>query len=417
MAYGFYYDLDLFSNFTYYLTDTTRGDQFEQQDKRWVVGLDARHAIFSEWFGRKVQNTFGLQVRNDWIHNGLYQSENRVRVDKTDSETGNILPATTQADRFTDTQVGFWVENNIQWAETFRSVLGLRGDLQYFDVTSLINPANSGAASKFLPSPKLSLIFGPWSKTNFYVQAGFGFHSNDGRGTTQTIEPISGENPYPNTPADPIPPLIPTKGAEIGVRTLAIPHLQSTFSLWYLHSASELQQSGDTGGTTASRQPSDRYGVEWANYYTPLEHVAFDFDLANSRAHFTEIDPDDAAPGSPGGKNVPEAVEWVISSGITLHDYKNWTASLRLRAFGPRDLTSDGIYRSAATLLLNAEVRYQIYRKWRVAAEFFNLLNSRDHDIDYAYESRITPTAAPAFTNVFHPVEPFQVRFVLERSF
>ena len=33
MAYGFYYDLDLFSDFTYYLTDTNRGDQFEQQDQ------------------------------------------------------------------------------------------------------------------------------------------------------------------------------------------------------------------------------------------------------------------------------------------------------------------------------------------------------------------------------------------------
>ena len=74
MAYGFYYDLDLFSDFTYYLTDPVRGDQFEQQDRRWVAGLDARHTIFSQWFGRKVENTFGLQVRNDWIHNGLFQT-------------------------------------------------------------------------------------------------------------------------------------------------------------------------------------------------------------------------------------------------------------------------------------------------------------------------------------------------------
>ena len=41
MAYGFYYDLDLFSDFTYYLTDPIKGDQFEQQDRRWVAGLDA----------------------------------------------------------------------------------------------------------------------------------------------------------------------------------------------------------------------------------------------------------------------------------------------------------------------------------------------------------------------------------------
>ncbi|MGH9636966.1 MAG: TonB-dependent receptor, partial [Candidatus Angelobacter sp.] len=317
MVYGFYYDLDLFSDFTYFLTDPVRGDQFEQKDSRWVAGLDARHTILSQWFGRKVENTFGMQVRNDWIHNGLFQTENRVRVDKTDSFTGNTLPATTQADRFTDTQAGFYAENKIQWAEKFRTVAALRGDEEYFDVTSLVTASNSGTASKFLPSPKLSLIFGPWSNTELYLQGGLGFHSNDGRGTTQTVEPVSGENPFSNTPATPIPPLIPTKGAEIGMRTGVVPHLQSTLSLWYLHSASELQQSGDTGGTTASRQPSDRYGFEWANYYTPLEHVAFDFDLANSKALFSEIDGDDAAPGSPGGRRVPEAVGLVISSGIT----------------------------------------------------------------------------------------------------
>jgi hypothetical protein len=416
-AYGFYYDLDLFSDFTYFLTDPNRGDQFEQKDRRWVAGLDARHRISSRWFGRRVENTFGLQVRNDWINNGLFQSANRVRVDKTDSTTGNTLPATTEADRFTDTQPGFYVENKIQWAERFRSVIAMRGDVGYFDVTSLVTAANSGTAIKVLPSPKASLIFGPWANTEFYAQGGFSFHSNDGRGATQTVEPVSADNPYPNTPASRIPALIPTKGGEIGVRTTALPHLQSTVSVWYLHSTSELQQSGDTGDTVASKQPSNRYGVEWANYYTPLKHLAFDFDLANSRALFTAIDEDDAAPESLGGKRVPEAVGLVISSGVTLHDYKGFTASLRLRYFGPRDLTSDGVYRSRATALLNGEIGYRFNHRWRVAVELLNLPNRRDHDIDYAYTSQITPAATPAFTDVFHPVEPFQARFGLVRTF
>jgi hypothetical protein len=417
MAYGFYYDLDLFSDFTYYLTDPVRGDQFEQQDRRWVAGLDARHTIFSEWSGHKVENTFGLQVRNDWIRNGLYQTEDRVRVDKTDVSSGTTLPATTEADRFTDTQAGFYVENKVQWAETFRTVAALRGDVGHVDVTSLVTSANSGTATKVLPSPKLSLIFGPWSNTEFYVQGGFSFHSNDARGATQTVEPVSADNPYPNTPSTRIPLLIPTKGGEIGVRTLATPHLQSTLSLWYLHSDSELQQDGDTGGTVPSQQPSNRYGVEWANYYTPTDHLAFDFDIADSRALFTSIDGPDAAPGSPGGKWVPEAVGWVIASGVTLHDHKGLSGSLRLRYFGPRNLTSDAIYRSNSTALLNAEVGYRFSETWRVSAEFLNLLNRRDHDIDYAYTSQITPTTTPAFTDVFHPVEPFEVRIALRGTF
>jgi hypothetical protein len=416
-AYGFFYNLNLFSDFTYFLTDPSRGDQFNQRDRRWVAGLDAHHTSFGEIFGRKTETTFGLQVRNDWIHNGLFQSKNRIRVDKTNSSTGNTLPATTLADRFTDTQVGFYAENRTQWSEKVRSIIGIRGDAQLFNVTSLVTAANSGLSSKVLPGPKAGLVFGPWYKTEFYTQAGFSFHSNDGRGTTQTVEPVSGDNPYPNTASTPIPALIPTKGGEFGVRTTAVPHLQSTVSVWYLHSASELQQSGDTGGTVASQQPSQRYGIEWANFYTPLEHVSFDFDLANSKALFTETDEDDAAPDSPGGKRVPEAVGAVISSGITVHDLQGFSSSLRLRYFGPRDLTSDGLYRSRATALVNAALGYRFHERWRFSAEFLNLLNRRDHDIDYAYTSQITPAATSAFTNVFHPVEPFQVRFALGRSF
>jgi outer membrane receptor protein involved in Fe transport len=67
--------------------------------------------------------------------------------------------------------------------------------------------------------------------------------------------------------------------------------------------------------------------------------------------------------------------------------------------------------------LLNAGIGYQINKTWRVSAELLNLLNRRDSDIDYAYTSRITPTADAAFTDVLHPVEPFQVRFGLHYTF
>ena len=497
-AYVFYYDMNLFSDFTYYLVDYNKGDQFDQQDRRWVAGFDAHHTIFSTWYGRKMSNTFGVQLRNDWINNGLYRTVNRVRTAKTDySATGTsffpagsssgptcvtipnsditldltlpdgttatttvpnttcpTLPATTERDDFTDTIGSAYVENKIQWESKFRSVLALRGDDEKFVVTSLaypidmttlpngttttVNAANSGSATKFLPSPKASLIFGPWANTEFYLQGGFSFHSNDGRGATQQVEPVSPDNPYPDTPAAKIPPLVQTKGGEIGVRTTALPHLQSTLSLWYLRSNSELMQDGDTGGTSASEQSSNRYGLEWANYYTPTEHLAIDFDIADSRAQFTQIDPDDAAQSvvkaalsvngtpdgtvnwqesGPGGKLVPEAVKVVISSGVALHDYKGFSSSLRLRYFGPRYLTSDGLYQSSQTVLLNGELGYQFNKKWHVTTELLNMLNRKDADIDYAYVYQITPTAAPAFGRVNHPTEPFLLRFSLGRSF
>ncbi|MFZ3381854.1 MAG: hypothetical protein WA193_19625, partial [Candidatus Acidiferrales bacterium] len=94
-----------------------------------------------------------------------------------------------------------------------------------------------------------------------------------------------------------------------------------------------------------------------------------------------------------------------------------FTSTIRLRYFGPRDLTSDGINRSASTLLFNMGLAYQFNKQWRISADLLNLTNRRNDDITYAYVSRITPTAAPTFTNVFHPAEPFEARFGVQYRF
>ena len=95
---------------------------------------------------------------------------------------------------------------------------------------------------------------------------------------------------------------------------------------------------------------------------------------------------------------------------------QSFTSSLRLRYFGPRYLTSDGIYHQIKRCCSMGRSGINFIRNWRVSGEFLNLLNRSDHDIDYAYTSQITPTSTPAFTDVFHPVEPFLARFQLERT-
>ena len=249
MAYGFYYDLNLFSDFTYYLVDPYKGDQFEQQDRRWVAGFDIRHTIFGEWYGRKVETTFGMQLRNDWIHNGLFRTEDRVRTGKT-YYTANyqgtasqrrcstldqvaVLPAATDLNKFTETIGSPWVSSKIQWAKKFRSVLAVRGDYGKGILTSFTNPTNPNypfdpypadfnpntrqSTAKFLPSPKASLIFGPWANTELYVQGGFSYHTNDVRGSTQLYEPVSPDYPYYNSP-NPVPDTLPGPDQRRGSR-------------------------------------------------------------------------------------------------------------------------------------------------------------------------------------------------------
>ncbi len=408
MAYAFYSDLDLFSNFTYFQTDTNRGDQFEQTDKRFTYGLKASHTLFNHWWDKEVENIFGLQIRNDNIRNGLYQTQARERVDKINSADGSTLPATTRSDTVFENSIGLYYENKIQWAEKFRSVTGIRGDLYNFDVDSN-RPQNSGNRLDALPSPKLSLVFGPWAKTEVYVQGGLGFHSNDGRGTTTRVDPVTGSSlDADGNPIQRADPLVRTIGAEIGVRTLAVEGLQSTLSLWWLDIDSELLFVGDAGTTEASR-PSRRYGVEWANYYNLTRHLTLDADFSFSHAEFRDNDP--------SGTHIPGSIETVVAAGITYHSDFGLFSSLRLRYFGPRPLIEDNSFRSGETILLGAKVGYRFSKTWTLTAEVFNLLDRRDHDIDYAYESRVRPGDVSSNQLHFHPVEPIQARFALTAQF
>ncbi len=223
-----------------------------------------------------------------------------------------------------------------------------------------------------------------------------GFHSNDGRGVT--------------APSDPADPLVRTYGTEVGVRSTLVPGLQSTLSAWWLDIDSELVFVGDAGETDASR-PSRRYGVEFANYYTPVPWMTLDADFSFSHARFRDSDP--------AGRHIPGSVETVIATGITFQQEgeRGFFGGLRLRYFGPRPLIEDDSQRSGETVLLSANAGYRFSRNWTLSAEAFNLLDREDSEIDYFYESRLAGEGAGVERKHFHPVDPISLRAALTARF
>ena len=368
-----------------------RGDQFEQKDRRGVLGAKLSQTWNHELFGRKSETTFGLQTRYDNIRNGLFHTERRNRF------------ATTRSDHTIETSVGAYFENKTQWARWFRTSAGVRGDFFNFDVDSNLD-ANDGSRSKFIASPKLSLIFGPWKETEIYLNGGLGFHSNDARGVVARIDPASGD---PVGKADP---LVRTKGAEVGIRTAFLPGLQSSLTLWLLDIDSELLFVGDAGATEASR-PSRRYGLEFANYYEPVKWLTLDFDIAFSHTRFRDR--------APEGNRIPGSIETVIAAGASVHDfYGGWFGSVRLRYFGPRSLIEDDSVRSPSTSIVNAQVGYQFSKTWSANVEVFNLFDEESSDIDYYYTSRLRGEPADGFDDIHtHPNEPRAVRFTVTAKF
>ena len=379
--------LDLFSNFTYNMDDPVDGDQFFQPDRRTTVGVNASHSWASTLFGRGSENTVGVQFQNDNINNGLYSSVARQIV------------FTTRADKIIERSLGLYLENKTEWADKFRTVAGARADNFSFKVDSN-NLANSGNTSATKVSPKLNLIFGPWNKTEFYTSAGYGFHSNDARGTTITVEPKTGN------PADKVPPLVRSKGVELGVRTEAIAGLQSSLSFYQLDFDSELTFAGDAGTTEAGR-PSRRTGFEFSNYYKPTNWLTVDADVAFARARFRGFDP--------VGDRIPGAVEGVASLALSVDKLGPWFGALQMRYFGPRPLIENNSVRSKSTATLNGRIGYKFSPTVKVELEGFNLSNRKDSAIDYYYASQLKGETAPVTDVHFHPIESrsFRVSMVI----
>jgi hypothetical protein len=390
-AYGLGYDLDLFSNFTYFLDDPENGDQFRQADHRFVSGARLTHRRLGRWAGRAVQNTFGVQLRNDDIANvGLYHTVARRTLE------------TIREDSVVQTSLGGFMQNETEWAPWLRSLAGLRIDGYRFGVEAS-SAANSGKDYAGLVSPKGGIVLGPWKRTELYANAGLGFHSNDARGATITVDPATGD------PAPRVTPLARARGAELGIRSVRVPRLQTSLAVWTLSLDSELIFIGDAGTTEAGR-PSHRYGVEWTNYYSPRPWLTFDADLSVSRARFTDDDP--------AGQAIPGSVETVISGGATVDSLHNVFGSVRWRYFGPRSLVEDQSLRSKATSLVNLEAGYRFTKEVRIAVDVFNVLNTKHSDIDYFYRSRLPGERSGGIDDIhFHPTLPRTARVSLILGF
>jgi outer membrane receptor protein involved in Fe transport len=332
----------------------------------------------------------------------LNQTENRQVV------------STDLKDRVEEASLGVFGDDRIQWTPWLRTELGLRADVYGLDVDATTNAANSGSKFAAIVSPKGALVFGPWAKTELYVDAGTGFHSNDARGVT-----LAGGMPQGGA----VPLLVRTLGAEVGARTSIVPGLVSTLSLFCLQSDSELTFDGDAGATSPNGA-TRRYGVEWANFYRPVPWLTLSADASYTYARYTSAQ--EAVDGR-SGFYIANSIPLVVSAAARVETPAGVFASVRLRYFSAQPVLEDDAEEQPASTIVNALLGYRL-RQYEVATEFLNVLDSKTDDIAYAYPSRIPdallaarglpPEPASGVNGlVVHPVEPFQVRVSLTAHF
>jgi outer membrane receptor protein involved in Fe transport len=186
--------------------------------------------------------------------------------------------------------------------EWLRFDLGVRGDFFLFDVNDRF-PASAtdavrirGNTTEGIVNPKANVIISPfrapkslWLNTEFFLNFGMGYHSNDARDAVQ----VGGK------------PLARSTGGELGARTNLWDKLDLAAALWILDLDSELVFVGDEGATEASG-PTRRWGVDFEARYQFFRWLQGDFDVSYADPRFRV-----------SGEAIPLAPTLIIHGGLT----------------------------------------------------------------------------------------------------
>ena len=392
------YRLNLFSAPSGFI-DGPDGDQHEQADDRIVWGGEAKRS----WRHGQHELEVGAQLRHDRIKTlGLYRTVARQRSE------------TVRQDRVNETSAGVFATVHSEWSDYLRTSLGLRYDHIGAEAASTggaLNVANGGDVNAGQTSPKVSVVFSPFGatgKTEVFANWGYGFHSNDVRGATSSVNPADGSS------AEKLGLFARATGAELGLRMQPVSGWTSSISLWHMAISSELVFVGDEGVTEA-RGASRRRGIEWSNYITPMPGVIIDADLALSRARFVD------APA--GAAYVPNAVPFTASVGVSADLGGDWFAGLRARYIGAYALEETNTQKSRGLPTANVKLGYRFTPTLQLAFDVLNVFDRKGNDIEYWGGACTRSEQAGGSCNggidrrLVHPLEPRTLRVSLRKTF
>lgn len=375
-AYAQFYDWQMSSNPTYANADGSSA-QILQFDKRWIFGLDAQRSFV---LAPSLDLLVGTANRYDAIGNvGVYHTDRGAFVESFG--TYKLGEASTA------------VYGEATWrpVDRLRLTGGLRGDYYHLKVTAKDTEAaalGQGKGDDGLLSAKLMAAFKVTDRIELYANWGQGFHSNDVRGVVNRTTPV--------------PVLVRGTGKEAGAR-FQLPHLTITATYWWLNVGSELRFVGDSNAVEPSGA-SKRHGYEIVGFWRPFHWLAIDGNFTASHARYDN------------GDYIPNAFDNAAQLGVSAV-LDRWEGSLRMRHLGGYPLVEDNSLRDKGSTVFNGRGAWKAGHI-ELYAEVLNILDSRDKDIAYFYESFIPGfDAAPVEGRLSRVVEPRTLRVGMKYSF
>jgi outer membrane receptor protein involved in Fe transport len=406
-AYYIHGRMTLWNDFTHFLDDPINGDQEAQHETRDTFGGQAS-LTYAHSFGTiENQAVAGLQVRRDLAYVDRRHTKARQELSgcSVPREGGPAIQTpmaggTCNADRVKLLDLGPYVEDTTRWTPWLRTILGARWEYYGASDHSLIS-GFSGTGHQSLIQPKASLVVGPFYKTELYLSAGRGFHSDDVRGVFGTV-PLAG---VPGL-AGKTPFLAPAKGEELGLRTDIVPRLSIQVAVFREDFQSELAYNADAGQDEASA-PSRRQGIEISGEYRPAPWIELNADLAFSKARY-RANAASLANFGLDGSFIADAPSFIGSFGVLVDNLGPWFGGLQWRKLGAYPI-ADGqeTPQDKGYSEVNLNIGYKVSDHLKAQLTIFNLTNTKANAAAYFYGARLSGEPAGGHDDFqVHPLEP-----------
>lgn len=366
------YGFELYSNFTFFLEDSTNGDQIRQLENRNIYG-------FNTAYRRQFSNgplsgnlEAGITFRNDQSRdNELSHTRNRSETLKY-IQRGNINETNLSTYLAATFYLKKWTLNGSVRLDYF--------DFQYND--ALIPTYQTQTATKALVSPKINLAYDPIPALQLYAKAGRGFHSND----TRVVVVETGREILPVA-----------SGFDVGGIWKPTPKMLLNVAYWYLYLEQEFVYVGDAGIVEPSGE-TQRQGVELSYRYQPLSWLFWNLDANYTHAR---------ALGEPQGNHyIPLVPDFTLTSSINVIHPWGIYGGIHVRHLNHRPANEDYSITAEGYTVVDLNVGYK-FTKWDLGIQIQNLFNTDWNETQFATESRLQNEAAPVEEIHFTPGTPF----------
>jgi outer membrane cobalamin receptor len=364
------YIFNLYSNFTFYLNDPVNGDEINQAERRNVFGYSSKLTHKKIYNGFALTSDYGAGIRYD-----ATDSSKLAHIVKREFlnyiQLGNIKEANAYAYTQQQISTGKWLIDG-----------GIRFDYLHFNYFNYLTTQQLPAQGESIFSPKLNIQYTVNSKTQLYIKAGKGFHSND----TRVVIANKG---YEILPA--------AYGADLGVILKPSNRLLLNVAAWYLYLQQEFVYVGDDGNVEPSGR-TRRTGIDMIARYQFTKNLFgnMNINLAKPRAI-----------GKPKGENyIPLAPAFTSTGGIFYKQKQGFNGGLFYRYMKDRPANENNSITAKGYFLLDGSFNYT-QPKYEVGLSLENILNVDWNEAQFATTSQLKNETTPVTELNFTPGTPF----------